>query len=106
METINIYTAIAVMAIANLLTRAFPFIFFHKKEQPEYIKFIASYFPPMIMIILIFYTLAKIDFTTAPYGSKEILAIFLTALLHIRLNNYLISIFGGTICYMMLVQYL
>jgi branched-subunit amino acid transport protein AzlD len=105
MNNNEIYIAIAVMALANIITRAFPFIFFAKKEQPHYIKFIANNFPAMIMVILIFYTLAKIDFTTAPYGLKELLAIAITALLHIKLNNYLISIFVGTISYMVLVQY-
>jgi branched-subunit amino acid transport protein AzlD len=105
MNNNEIYIAIAVMALANFITRVFPFLFFTKKEQPSYIKFISNNFPAMIMIILIFYTLAKIDFATAPYGIKELIAIAITALLHIKLNNYLVSIFVGTISYMALVQY-
>ena len=100
----NVFLAILIMALANLLTRAFPFIFFNKKEPHPTIRFIADFFPPIIMTILVFYTLSGIDFTMAPYGAKEIISIIFTALLHIRFNNYLISIFGGTIFYMWLMQ--
>jgi branched-subunit amino acid transport protein AzlD len=105
MSTNELYMAIFVMTLANFLTRVFPFLFFVKQEPPIWIVFIEKNFPPIIMTILIFYTLTSVDFTTKPYGMKEILAIVLTAFLHIRFNNYLVSIFIGTIFYMGLVQF-
>jgi len=102
----NIYLAILIMSLANLLTRVFPFLFFSKKEPPKIVKYIGEYFPPVIMTILIFYTLTNVDFTAAPYGSKEILAIIVTAFLHIKFNNYLVSIITGTLFYMLLQQYI
>lgn len=104
MSMIDIYLAIIAMTIANFLTRVFPFIFFRKNEPSPTIKFIAKFFPAVIMTILIFYTLSSIDFTQAPYGLKEIAAILVTAFLHIRFNNYLVSIIVGTLFYMLLVQ--
>jgi branched-subunit amino acid transport protein AzlD len=100
----NLFLAIFIMALANLLTRAFPFIFFHKKEPHPTIRFISDFFPPIIMTILVFYTLSEVNFTIAPYGAKEIISIIFTTLLHTRFNNYLISIFGGTIFYMYLIH--
>ncbi len=105
MSEYELLLAIIVMTIANFITRVFPFLFFAKKEPPKIIAFVANSFPPIIMTILIFYTLGKIDFTVAPYGTKELMAIVVTALLHIRFSNYLISIFMGTIFYMILVQF-
>ena len=105
MSNYEIYLAIGVMTIVNYLTRVFPFVFFRKKEPPKYVVFIETYFPPVIMTILILYTLKDIDFNTAPYGLKEIMSVFFTAFLHIWLKNYLVSIFAGTIFYMVLVQY-
>jgi len=105
MENSEIYLAILVMALANLLTRILPFLFFVKKEPPSAIVFIEENFPPIIMVILIFYTLSSIDFQNQFYGLKEFLAIGITAYLHIRFNNYLISIFVGTLSYMFLVQF-
>ena len=104
MKNEYIYLAIAVMAVANYITRVFPFLFFIKRKSPHIIIFVEKNFPPIIMTILIFYTLGSIDFTKSPYGAKEIVAIALTIFLHHRFGNYLVSIFGGTIFYMFLVQ--
>ena len=106
MSNNELYLAIGVMALANFITRVFPFLFFAKHEPPAWVVFIENNFPPIIMTILIFYTLTSVDFINAPYGSKEILAIVLTAFLHIRFNNYLVSIFVGTLFYMGMVQFL
>jgi branched-subunit amino acid transport protein AzlD len=101
----DIYIAIFVMALSNFFTRVFPFLFYSSKEPPKILNYIGKVFPPVIMTILIFYTLANVDFTTTPYGTKEILSIFLTAFLHFRFNNYLVSIILGTLFYMILLQY-
>lgn len=102
----EIFLAIAVMAAANFLTRVLPFIFFVKKTPSAWIVFIEKSFPPIIMTILIFYTLSHIEFENELYGLKELIAIFVTAFLHLKFNNYLISICLGTISYMGLVQFL
>ena len=106
MSNLELFLAIAVMSLVNLFTRAFPFLFFTKKELPKSLVFIEKFFPPTIMTILIFYTLKEIDFAIYPHGFKEIIGIFFTLVLHITIKNYLISIFFGTIFYMGLVQYL
>jgi branched-subunit amino acid transport protein AzlD len=106
MSGMEIYLAIIVMAIANYLTRVIPFLFFAKKEPPSFVLFIEKNFPPIIMTILIFYTLANVDFVNEMYGIKEFSSILLTAFLHIRYNNYLVSIFVGTFFYMALVQFI
>ena len=100
----ELLVAIIVMSVANLITRVFPFLFFVSKEPPKIIVFIEKNFPPIIMTILIFYTLGKIDFSIAPYGSKELISIVITVIVHIKYNNYLVSIFLGTLSYMALVQ--
>jgi len=102
----QVYLAIAVMALANYLTRVFPFLFFIKHEPPKFVIFVEKSFPPIIMTILIFYTLSGVDFTKAPYGIKEVVAILFTAFLHLKFDNYLVSIFSGTAFYMALVQLL
>ena len=105
MNSYEIYIAIAVMAVVNFFTRVFPFLFFRKIDLPPYIIFIEKYFPSVSMTILIVYTLKDINFDMVPYGIKEISGILFTAILHLTLKNYLISIFAGTIFYMGLVQY-
>ena len=106
MSSMEIYIAIAIMTLVNFFTRVFPFIFFRKKELPPFLLFIERFFPSVIMTILIVYSIKDVNFVTFPYGLKELGGIVFTAILHLSLKNYLISIFGGTIFYMGLVQFL
>ncbi len=105
MNDLEIYIAIAIMTIVNYFTRVLPFLFFKNKDLPPYLVFIEQKFPAIIMTILVVYSIKNVDFVNELYGIREILAIFCTALLHIYLKNYLISIFLGTIFYMFLVQF-
>jgi len=97
-------SAIAVLALGNLLTRAAPFLFFARRKPPRAILFVERNFPPIILTILIFYTLGSVDFSSPPYGSRELLAIAATMGLHAWRGNYLLSIFGGTAFYMALIR--
>lgn len=106
MSSLELYLAIAVMAVVNIITRVFPFLFFSKKDLPKSLVFIEKFFPAVIMTILIFYSVKDISFQVFPYGLKEIGSILFVIVLHLSLKNYLVSIFLGTIFYMGLVQYL
>ncbi len=105
MNSTEIFFAIAIMSLVNYFTRVTPFLFFKKNELPLSLVFIERFFPATIMMILIFYSVKDIDFITYPYGIKEFLSILITIGLHLSLKNYLISIFLGTVSYMILVQY-
>ena len=48
--------------------------------------------------------LRSTDFTASPYGIPGLLSVAVVALLHIWKKNTLISILGGTVLYMLLVQ--
>jgi branched-subunit amino acid transport protein AzlD len=97
------------MLIVSIVIALLLMFTFKKKVEndlPPYILFIEKYFPSVIMTILIVYTLKDVNFIQFSYGLKEIGGIIFTAILHLTLKNYLISIFTGTIFYMILVQYL
>ena len=104
MEVSYLIAMIVVMALANFSTRLFPFLFFVRREPPAWILFLEKWFPPVIMTILVFYSLKHIDFASAPYGSLEVVAVASTVTLHLYLKNYLVSIFGSTLIYMALLQ--
>lgn len=105
MSNYEIYLAIAVMALVNLFTRAFPFLFFTKNHLPKSLDFLQKYFPATIMTILVVYSIKDVDYVNSYYGLKEFVSIAFTIIVHMKLKNYLISIFGGTILYMFLVQF-
>ena len=104
MKLTDVIISIIIMSIITFLTRAFPFIFFSKRKPPEIIIFIEKYIPPMVMVILVLYCLKDIAWSKAPFGMPEIISIFMVSILHLWKNNPLLSIFGGTIFYMVLIQ--
>lgn len=89
-------------AIIIFIERALPFILFRKKTPPSFISFIEKYIPPMVMAILLFYCLKDVNFSSSSHGIPYIIALTTTVLLHLWKRNSLISIFGGTILFMVL----
>jgi branched-subunit amino acid transport protein AzlD len=104
MNAENVYLSVLVVAAVTLFTRAFPFLCYRKRRPPEILGFIEDYIPPMIMVLLVLYCLKGIDWTAAPHGLPEVACILLVAGLQWWRENPLVSIFGGTFCYMFLVQ--
>lgn len=108
------YELIAILAIALVifLERAFPFILFSRKNPPAFITFIEKYIPPMVMICLVLYCIKDITFVTAENTIDlkgflpSIIGVISTVILHLWKKNSLISIFGATIIYMVLLNIL
>ncbi|MCG8426751.1 MAG: AzlD domain-containing protein [Chromatiales bacterium] len=95
---------IAVMAGVTFLTRVLPFVAFRKNTDHHVLDYLGRYMPPVIMTILVVYSLKNIDITTTPYGATELLAVALTAAVHLLWRNALVSIFSGTALYVFFVQ--
>ena len=97
--------SIAVMAVGTFLTRALPFILFdHGDHPPKLVLYLGKVLPPAIIAMLIVYCFRGVSFA-APSGWLPALAAGLAAvLLHLWKGNDLISIFGATVFYMVLVQ--
>ncbi len=97
--------SILVMAGVTFLTRVLPFLLFdHGDHPPRIILYLGSVLPPAIIAMLIVYCLKGVSFA-APAGWVPALLAGLTAAgLHIWKHNDLLSIFGATALYMLLVQ--
>ncbi len=96
-------------AVLMFLLRAFPFIIFSKKKPPQIISFIEKYIPAMVIGVLIIYCLVDpkyMTFSASPWGIPAISAVAATILLHIWKGNSMLSIFGGTILYMVLEHFI
>lgn len=97
---------IAVVAIVTLLLRMFPFIIFGgKRKTPEIITYLGKVLPYAIMGMLVVYCLKNISITSFPFGIPEVIASSVVVLLHLWKRNTLISVGGGTVLYMILIQY-
>lgn len=95
---------IAICALCTILERALPFLIFRGREVPEGIRYLGRVLPMAIMATLVIYCLRSISFSSAAGFVPMLLASAATALLHIWRGNTMLSIFGGTLCYMLLVQ--
>ncbi len=95
--------SIPIMAIISFLLRIFPFAFFSKREPPKVLLYIGKHLPPLVMAVLLIYNLRNITISIAPHGVPEILACSFTVIMHLWRKNAMISIFGGTIVYMLLL---
>ena len=104
MSSAYVIAMIAVMAAVTMALRFLPFMIFGERKTPAYVDFLGKYLPYAIMGMLVVYCLKGMSFTSAPFGIPEIIAVAVTAGLHIWKRNTLVSIICGTVCYMILIQ--
>lgn len=94
------------VALGTLLTRALPFLLFpDRREIPKYIKYLADVLPYTMIGILVIYCLKDVSLLGSPHGIPELISIAAIIILHLWRNNTLLSIGGGTLLYMLLIQY-
>lgn len=114
---IQAVAAIAVMAVVTFLTRALPFLLFDRGDHPpKLVLYLGRVLPPAIIAMLIIYCLKGpllalrdgfphlLPLQTAGEWLPAFLSVLVVALLHLWKRNTLLSIFGGTVLYMVLVQ--
>jgi branched-subunit amino acid transport protein AzlD len=94
---------VAVMAIVTILLRFLPFLVI-RKETPPYISYLGRVLPPAIIGMLVIYCLKDVNPAPAPHGIPELISVLCVVLLQVWRRNSLVSILGGTLIYMVLVQ--
>ena len=105
MNTTQHIITIAVCAVATMLTRFLPFILFPAgKPTPKYIRFLGYALPGAVFSMLVVYCLKSVDILSGSHGLPELIAILIVVGLHLWKRKMLLSIAGGTIAYMLLVQ--
>ena len=106
MNKLHSLLIVVVAALVTVLTRFLPFwIFGGKRKTPEWILRLGTALPCAIMGMLVIYCLKDISFLSAPYGIPELLGCAAVVLLHVWKRNTLLSIGGGTLLYMLLLQF-
>lgn len=98
---------IAVTALVTAALRFLPFLIFGKnRNTPPLISYLGQVLPYAIMGMLVVYCLKDVSLTATPFGIPELIGCAVVTLLHIRKRNTLLSIGAGTVCYMLLVQFI
>ena len=85
---------IAICALATMATRFLPFLVFREgRPTPPLVIYLGKALPSAIFAMLVVYSLRNVD----------VLGV-VTVALHLWKRQMLVSIAGGTVCYMLLVQ--
>ncbi len=105
MTTTQEIITIALCVAGTMLTRFLPFLVFSsKKPTPVYIQYLGKALPAAVFGMLVVYCLKNVSLLSGSHGLPEAIGIAVTALLHFWKKQMLLSIAGGTACYMLLVQ--
>ncbi len=96
---------IAMVILGTVLTRFLPFLLFPAgKETPKYIRYLGRVLPSAVFGLLVIYCLKNVNIVTGSHGIPELLSIGAVVALHFWKRQMLLSIAGGTVMYMILVQ--
>ena len=98
---------ILVVVLGTMLTRYLPFLLFPgNKPTPKYIRYLGNVLPAAVFGLLVVYCLKNVSLLTGSHGIPELVSIAVVIALHLWKRQMLLSIAGGTVCYMLLVQFL
>ena len=103
---IKIIIAIAVMTAATQLTRWFPFLLFSKKEPPRRLIESSRLIPGAVMTVLVVTSLPRSIHITQPENWMPWAGAAVVSVLHLLFRHPLVSIFGGTAFYMLLLHFI
>lgn len=95
---------VAVVVLGTMTTRFLPFLIFPEgKEPPAVITYLGTVLPYAVIGLLVVYCLKDVP-GSGHYGIPELIAILFIVALHKWKKSTLLSIGGGTVLYMVLVQ--
>ena len=105
MTTLESIILIAVVVAATMLTRFIPFLVFSaRRTPPPAVVYLGKVRPYAVIGLLIVYCLKGITPFSGSHGIPEALALLATIALHKWKHQTLLSVAGGTLCYVLLVQ--
>ena len=86
--------------------RLFPFAVFSKRQPGKLIHIFERYIPPVVMFGLLIYSIRSTRFSSTILWLPQIAALLFTISTYLWKKNSLVSIFGGTAVYMILLRVL
>ncbi len=97
---------VAIIALGTMLTRFLPFwLFPADRPTPKAIRYLGKALPAAVFGLLVIYCLKNVNLLAGNHGLPELMAIVAVVALHLWRRQMLLSIAGGTVLYMMLIQY-
>ena len=98
---------IGVVALVTAMLRFLPFLIFHSRRPvPKVVQHFGAVLPYSVMAMLVVYCLKDISLASCAGWLPPSLSVLAVVALHIWKRNTLLSIIGGTLCYMLLIRIL
>ena len=105
MSNVHSVLLIVVISFVTMLLRFLPlWVFGNGKQTPRLVQYLGKVLPYAIMGMLVVFCLKGVSLTSAPFGLPELIASAVVVGLHVWKRNTPVSIVGGTVVYMILVQ--
>ncbi len=96
---------IGMVVLGTIITRFLPFLLFPAgKPVPKYVQYLGKALPSAVFGLLVIYCLKNVNLMQGSHGIPELLSLAAVAALHLWKRQMLLSIAGGTVFYMALVQ--
>lgn len=94
-------------ALLTFLTRLFPFALFNGKRQvPQLIVYLGKVLPPAVIAVLVVYCVKDTQWTNYKSFIPQIVSVLVVAAIHLWKKNHLLSIGGGTLCFIILSNFI
>ena len=104
-HTLYAFLVVVVIALVTALLRFLPFFVFNgKRSIPKVIQYLGLVLPYAIMAMLVVYCLKNVSFVKYTDWLPELISVLGVVVLHVWKRNTLLSIIGGTVCYMLLIR--
>ena len=103
-DTLHTAAIIGVIALMTWITRGLPYLLFARQKPPAWVSFLGTVLPSAIMVILVVYCLRNTAWAVPPHGAAELISVAVVAGMQLWRRNTLVSIFTGTVCYMLLIR--
>ena len=96
---------VVIISVVTMVLRFIPmWVFGNGQQTPRLIQYMGKVLPYAIMGMLVVFCLKDVSLIRPPYGILELIACMIVVGLHVWKRNTALSIVGGTVVYMILVQ--
>ena len=106
-DTVYTFLLVGVVALVTALLRFLPFLVFDgRRSVPAVIRYLGQVLPYSVMAMLVVYCLKGVSFGAFSEWLPSAISVAAVVVLHLWKRNTLLSIIGGTACYMLLLRLL
>ena len=104
-DVLHTALVVAVIALVTALLRFLPFLVFNgRRPIPNVIRDLGKILPYAVMAMLVVYCLKGMSFAAVAGWLPAAISVAVVVALHVWKRNTLLSIIGGTACYMLLIR--